>query len=175
MPHVPHALRALVPHVPLAPSSLVPHVPHSLRALVLHVNCALRALVSYLPHALRALVPHLPHALRALMSVKKVFLEFRKIHRKTPVPESLFNKVAGLRPATLLKKRLWHRCFPVNFAKFLRTPFLTKHLQWLLLTFDSQKHSCNNQLDLLDFSNSGLIAKRKSGDKAIKSFDRGSN
>ena len=29
-----------------------------------------------------------------------------------------------LRPATLLKKRLWHSCFPVNFAKFLRTPFL---------------------------------------------------
>ena len=27
-----------------------------------------------------------------------------------------------LMPATLLKKRLWHRCFPVNFAKFLRTP-----------------------------------------------------
>ena len=24
---------------------------------------------------------------------------------------------------TLLKKRLWRRCFPVNFAKFLRTPF----------------------------------------------------
>ena len=27
------------------------------------------------------------------------------------------------RPATLLKKRLWHKCFPVNFAKFLRTTF----------------------------------------------------
>ena len=39
----------------------------------------------------------------------------------------------GLRPATLLKKRLWHRCFPVNFAKFLRTPFPTEHLWWLLL------------------------------------------
>ena len=38
------------------------------------------------------------------------------------MPESLFNKAAGLRPATLLKKRLWHRCFPVNFAKFLGTP-----------------------------------------------------
>ena len=25
---------------------------------------------------------------------------------------------------TLLKKRLWDRCFPVNFAKFLRTSFL---------------------------------------------------
>ena len=36
-------------------------------------------------------------------------------------------------PATLLKKRLWRRCFPVNFVKFLRTPFLTEHLQWLLL------------------------------------------
>ena len=47
---------------------------------------------------------------------------------------SLFNKVEGLRPATFLKKRLWHRCFPVNFAKFLRTPFLTEHLRWLLLS-----------------------------------------
>ena len=28
-------------------------------------------------------------------------------------------------PATLLKKRLWHRYFPMDFAKFLRTPFLT--------------------------------------------------
>ena len=26
-----------------------------------------------------------------------------------------------------------HRCFPVNFAKFLRTPFLTEYLRWLLL------------------------------------------
>ena len=39
------------------------------------------------------------------------------------MPESLFNKVAG-RPATLLKKRLWQRCFPANFVKFLRTTFL---------------------------------------------------
>ena len=37
-----------------------------------------------------------------------------------------FNKVA---PANLLKKRLWHRYFPVNFVKFLRTPFLTEHLR----------------------------------------------
>ena len=29
-----------------------------------------------------------------------------------------------LRPATLLKKSLWHRCFSADFAKFLRTPFL---------------------------------------------------
>ena len=36
----------------------------------------------------------------------------------------VFNKVTGLRPATLLKNRLWHRCFHVNFAIFLRAPFL---------------------------------------------------
>ena len=36
--------------------------------------------------------------------------------------------ITTLRPANLLKKRLWHRCFPVSFVKFLRTPFLTEHI-----------------------------------------------
>ena len=54
-----------------------------------------------------------------------VFLE---ISQNLPVPESLFNKVAGLRHVTFLKKRLWHRCFPMNFAKLLRTPFLKSTL-----------------------------------------------
>ena len=57
-----------------------------------------------------------------------------------------FDKVAGLRPATLLKKRLWHRCFPVNFAKFSRTTFFKEHLRWLLLTLlrgITSKHDCD--------------------------------
>ena len=37
------------------------------------------------------------------------------------------------RPAMLFKKSLWHRCFPVNFVKVLRTPFFTGHFRWLLL------------------------------------------
>ena len=37
------------------------------------------------------------------------------------------------KPAALLKKRPWHRCFPVNFPKFLKTPFFIEHLWWLLL------------------------------------------
>ena len=41
-------------------------------------------------------------------------------------------------PATLLKKRPWHRCFPRNFAKFLRTPFLIEHL-WPLLLISVEK------------------------------------
>ena len=39
-------------------------------------------------------------------SIKMEFLEIHKIHRKTSVPESFFNKLAELWPATLLKKRL---------------------------------------------------------------------
>ena len=50
------------------------------------------------------------------------------------MPGSLFDNVPGLRPATLFKKRHWHRCFPVNFPKFLRTPFSQKSSGRLLLT-----------------------------------------
>ena len=37
------------------------------------------------------------------------------------------------KPCNFIKNRLWHRCFPVNFAEFLRITFLTEHLRWLLL------------------------------------------
>ena len=47
-----------------------------------------------------------------------VLKSFEKFLRKTHVSEFFFNKVAGLRPLTLLKKRLRHRSFHVNFAKF---------------------------------------------------------
>ena len=36
-----------------------------------------------------------------------------------------FNKFAGL-SANLFKKRHWHRCFRVNFAKFIKRPFFKK-------------------------------------------------
>ena len=32
-----------------------------------------------------------------------------------------------------MKKGLWHRCFPVNFTNFLRTPFLQNNSGLLLL------------------------------------------
>ena len=46
-------------------------------------------------------------------------------------------------PATLLKKTVWHRCFRVNFAKFLRTPFLQNTSDdcfYLLLSFEVANH-----------------------------------
>ena len=64
---------------------------------------------------------------------KGVLRNFTKLTGEHLCQGLFFNKVAGLRPATRLEKRLWHRCFPVNFVKFLRTPFLKEHLWWLLL------------------------------------------
>ena len=53
------------------------------------------------------------------------------------------------RPATLLKKRLWYRCFPVNFAKFLRTPFFTEHFRWLLLHFLVTRNNLHYYLETM--------------------------
>ena len=82
---------------------------------------------------------------------KRCSKKFRKNHRKTPVPESLFYKVSGLRPATLSKKRLRHRCFPVNFVKFLRTPFLQNTSGRLLLFTVSDISS-----DVISYNNFSL-------------------
>ena len=59
-------------------------------------------------------------------SVRKgVLRNFAKFTEKHLCEGLIFNKVAGLRRATFLTKRLWHRCFHVNFLRFLlRTPFL---------------------------------------------------
>ena len=66
-------------------------------------------------------------------SIKKVFLKMSPNSQENQ--NRFFNKVAGLRSATLLKKRLWSKCFPVNFVKFLRAPISIKHLWWLLLKY----------------------------------------
>ena len=50
-------------------------------------------------------------------SVKKVFLKTSQNSQENACARK------RPRPPTLLKKRPWHRCFPVNFVKFLRTPF----------------------------------------------------
>ena len=65
---------------------------------------------------------------------KDVLRNFAKLTGKHLYQILFFNKFAGL-PATLLKKRLYERCFPVYFAKFLITPFLKNTSQWLLLWF----------------------------------------
>ena len=67
---------------------------------------------------------------------------FRSSHQKCSMKKGALRnftkftgKVADLIPATLLKMRPWHRYFPVNLTKFLRTPFLHNTSGQLLLTF----------------------------------------
>ena len=59
-----------------------------------------------------------------VLFTKGALKDFAKLTGKRLCQSLFFNKVADLiRPVTLLKMGLWHRCFPVDFAKFLRTPF----------------------------------------------------
>ena len=55
-------------------------------------------------------------------SVKNLFIEIsQNSYQNTCVRVSFFIKLQAS-ICNFIKKRLWHRCFPVNFAKFLRTP-----------------------------------------------------
>ena len=64
---------------------------------------------------------------------KGVLRNFAKLTGKHLCQGLFFNKFAGPKLATLLKKRLWYRYFPVNFVKFLRTSFLQNTSERLLL------------------------------------------
>ena len=45
---------------------------------------------------------------------------FLKVSQEDAGARVFFNKVAGLKSYNFIKSRLQHRCFPVNFCKFLR-------------------------------------------------------
>ena len=69
-------------------------------------------------------------------SIKKGVLRNFAIFTWKYLCQSLFLiklQALGVRPASLLKKRLWRKCFPVNFAKFLGTPSLQNASGWLFL------------------------------------------
>ena len=66
---------------------------------------------------------------------KDILRNFTKFTGKHLWQSLFFNKFAGMRPATLFKRKLFHSCFPVNFAKFSRTPFLQNTSEQLLLCF----------------------------------------
>ena len=63
---------------------------------------------------------------RVSFFILKLFIACgRSSHRKFSLRKLFCNLV---RPATLLKKRLWNSYFPVNFAKLLRIPFFIGNL-----------------------------------------------
>ena len=55
------------------------------------------------------------------------------IHMATHVLERYLNKVANLKACNFIKKRVKHRCGPVNIAKCLKTLILKNFCERLLL------------------------------------------
>ena len=74
---------------------------------------------------------NLLHIFRAAFSKNTSGLLLLSVITSLKTYERIEIKASG-RPAILIKKRLWHRCFPLNFAKFLRTSFL-QNTSWRLL------------------------------------------
>ena len=72
----------------------------------------------------------LTEAVARTCSEKKVFLKISQNWNENTCARVSF---LSLRPATLLKERLWHRCFLVNFVKLLRGTIFIEQLWWLLL------------------------------------------
>ena len=66
-------------------------------------------------------------------SSKKVFLNISEYLQEALMLEPLFNEVLDLKDCNFIKKRLQHRCFPVNIEKFTKTVFSMKHFRQLLL------------------------------------------
>ena len=66
-----------------------------------------------------------------------MFLEISQSSQENTCARVFFLIKLQAKSATLLKKRLWHRCFPANYVKFLKTPFLQNTSGRLLLKIAS--------------------------------------
>ena len=64
-------------------------------------------------------------------------LKVWNIHRKTPLLEYLFSKVASLEAYKFIKKRLQHRCVPMNVANLLRKLYLKNTTVGCFCTWNS--------------------------------------
>ena len=98
---------------------------------------------------------------REVFCKKVVLRNFAKLTGKHLCQRLFFNKIAGLKSATLFKKRLWHRCFLVNFAKSLRTPFFTEHLRWLVLLLDEMQNTKKDENARIERKEVWKISKKK--------------
>ena len=108
---------------------------------------------------------------------KGVFRNFAKFTGKHLCQSLLFNKIAGLKPATLSKMRLQHRYFSADIAKILRTAFFygispmvgsedqnhfTQHLQFVsckrqMKTFRSSHQRCSMKKVFLEISQNSQV------------------
>ena len=67
------------------------------------------------------------------------------------------NCVGGSHGFKFIIKRFQHRCFPVKFVKFLRTPFSAEHLRWLLFNISNNNNLFKDFLEASLTHNKSLI------------------
>ena len=60
---------------------------------------------------------------------KQVFLNISQNSQENTCNRFFFNKVEGLRPPALLRKRLQRRCLGMNFCEIFKNIFFTKHIR----------------------------------------------
>ena len=84
----------------------------------LHIDASINTWISYQKCSLR----------------KDGLRNFAKFRGKHLYQSLFFDKVA-VELCSFIRKRSWRRCFPLNFWKFLRTPFSQNTSGWLLLNF----------------------------------------
>ena len=80
-------------------------------------------------------LPSLPDRLKKVASESLTLKT--EVKNRSSCPHTFFQigvlkNFAIFKENNYIKKRLEHRCFPMNIIKFLRIP-LIEHLQWLLL------------------------------------------
>ena len=94
----------------------------------------------YLGNMIFGAVRHLRN--KNYRSIRRVFC--KKVFLKTlqNSAESTCTRVLLLIKLQAIKKKLWHRCFPVIFAKFLRKPFSIKgNAQFIFIRSRSKRTS----------------------------------
>ena len=81
--------------------------------------------------------------------------------------ESFFNSVSGPQVCNFINKKLQHRCFAVNIAKFLRTIFYrtplviaSVHSTITMLNFN---HALENLRNMDDFNFTNFLSDREMG------------
>ena len=114
-------------------------------------NASLKAFIKWIPHILRWVIVFYTTYYSFFFywtiystwmteeQVENQLVAFRNSHRRCSARKGVlrnFAKFTGkhlcqslffvLSPETLLKKRLWHRCFPMNFC--VKNTFFTEHL-----------------------------------------------
>ena len=101
-------------------------MPHCIH-LLLHDT--LTYLVSFVPKLIE--INHLQKQPLVMFCLKSVFESFAKFTKKHLCRSISFDKVAGFRPTTLLKKRRRHMHFSVNLCEIFQNTsgWLTPHLR----------------------------------------------